>query len=392
MLEFLAYLGLLLGGVVFFVHIIALIRAKTYLYSFSYDKPVSPDCVGVSIVKTVLLYSPKVVENLESIFCLSYPKFELNICVQDPDSNVIPYVKELMAKYPHVDSKLYSGAKNVGVNPKINNILQCYKDVKYDYVWICDSNINVKENLLHELSSHLRENVGLVHQLPFYTNKLKGYSSSLEKVYFGTHHARWYLFFDSMGILCVNGMSSIFNKKYLDQYGGLHGLSQYLAEDHFMSKTLSDNGHVTVLSTEPCLQNPSNTSFKGYTNRMIRWQILRRTMVLFSVFEPLIECFLSGLIFSLSLNKLYDVSVFTTYVLYVGFCFMSDQLLLRSIEKTQLPPFQEVVVGWLFRELSTYYVFIKSMLSTKIGWHMGTFHISYGGSSKFIPKENDKIY
>ena len=34
-----------------------------------------------------------------------------------------------------------TGAKNIGINPKINNILQCYDSLKYDYVWICDSNI-----------------------------------------------------------------------------------------------------------------------------------------------------------------------------------------------------------------------------------------------------------
>lgn len=388
LLDLLSCLGLILGAIVFSVHVIALIRAKTYLYQFSYNQLTTANIVGVSIVKTIVSYSPNVMENLESIFCLSYPKFELNICVQDLSSNAIPYIQDLITKYPHVDAKMYCGAKNVGVNPKINNILQCYNDLKYDYIWICDSNINVKESLLHELASHLsEENVGLVHQLPFYINTLKGYSTSLEKVYFGCHHARWYLFFNALGILCVNGMSSIFNKKYLDEYGSLQALSQYIAEDHFMSKTLYDHGHKIILSTEPCIQNPSSTSFKGFTNRMVRWQILRLTMLPASAFEPFIECLFLGLLVSLSLYRLFEVPILTTYIVHVTFCFTSDQLLLRSIEKTQLPPFQELVVGWLYREISTYYVFLKALLSRKIGWHKGTFDISYGGSSKFVPKE-----
>ena len=36
------------------------------------------------------------------------------------------------------------GATDVGVNPKINNIMQCYEHTKYQYIWICDSNIQGK--------------------------------------------------------------------------------------------------------------------------------------------------------------------------------------------------------------------------------------------------------
>ena len=39
------------------------------------------------------------------------------------------------------------------------------------------------------------------------------------QVYFGTHHARWYLFFNTLNVPCCNGMSSIFNKNILEKHG-----------------------------------------------------------------------------------------------------------------------------------------------------------------------------
>ena len=38
-------------------------------------------------------------------------------------------------------------------------------------------------------------------------------------MYFGTHHGKWYLFFDALGLYCANGMSSVFDKKVLDGVG-----------------------------------------------------------------------------------------------------------------------------------------------------------------------------
>ena len=39
---------------------------------------------------------------------------------------------------------MFSGAETVGVNPKINNMIQGYKAAKYECLWICDSAIRGK--------------------------------------------------------------------------------------------------------------------------------------------------------------------------------------------------------------------------------------------------------
>ena len=52
------------------------------------------------------------------------------------------------------------------------------------------------------------------------------------QVYFGTHHARWYLFFNTLGVPCVNGMSSIFNKKQLEKYGESNKNDRYVKSSY----------------------------------------------------------------------------------------------------------------------------------------------------------------
>ena len=60
------------------------------------------------------------------------------------------------------------------------------------------------------------------------------------QIYFGTMHARIYLVADYIGTNCVTGMSCLFRCSVLEGAGGLASLSQYLAEDFYLAKTVLD--------------------------------------------------------------------------------------------------------------------------------------------------------
>ena len=62
----------------------------------------------------------------------------------------------------------------------------------------------------------------------------------IPKVYFGTAHARIYLSADLIGINCPTGMSALMRKQPLDEAGGLEAFADYLAEDFFFAKSLTD--------------------------------------------------------------------------------------------------------------------------------------------------------
>ena len=65
-------------------------------------------------------------------------------------------------------------------------------------------------------------------------------SLSLSQMYFGTQHARIYIFSNLLGTNCLTGMSCMVRKSVLDNAGGLEAFSVYLAEDYFIGKTVID--------------------------------------------------------------------------------------------------------------------------------------------------------
>ena len=102
---------------------------------------------GVSIIKPLMGLDDNLIANLETYFTMDYPLYELLFCVQDNTDPAIPVVHELMAKYPLVDAKLYSGGKHVSVNPKIKNMLQGYEMAKYELFLVSDAGIKSKRLL-----------------------------------------------------------------------------------------------------------------------------------------------------------------------------------------------------------------------------------------------------
>jgi ceramide glucosyltransferase len=105
---------------------------------------------GISILKPLTGVDDNLNDNLETFFVMDYPAYELLFCVQDQNDPAIGIVSRLLEKYPHVDARLYTGGKFVGINPKINNMVQGYDVAKYDLIMISDAGIKSEPfNLLN---------------------------------------------------------------------------------------------------------------------------------------------------------------------------------------------------------------------------------------------------
>ncbi|CAG8768795.1 728_t:CDS:2, partial [Acaulospora colombiana] len=128
---------------------------------------------GVSILRPLKGLDPNMYESLETSFTQLYPKFEIIFAVADPDDPSLKIARELIEKYPDVDARITIGEQIVGVNPKINNLMEAFGTAKYDILWVIDSNAQVvPDTLARSVDSltHVRPSkprVGLVHHVPY---------------------------------------------------------------------------------------------------------------------------------------------------------------------------------------------------------------------------------
>ena len=100
---------------------------------------------------------------------------------------------------------------------------------------------------LYDMVSLMSERVGLVHQMPFTTDRA-GFAGTLEKVYFGTGHCRMYLFINLIGVNCVTGMSCLMRKPVLDNIGGLQGINELYVASIFTKPSLTSQQSLTNAS------------------------------------------------------------------------------------------------------------------------------------------------
>ncbi|XP_062509508.1 ceramide glucosyltransferase-like [Corticium candelabrum] len=366
------------------VHGAALIYAHLKLHRSRQtdgSKTYSDDLPFVSLIKPLLGDDGSLRDNLTTFFQQDYPqeKFEILFCVMDETDPAIEIINQLRKEYPKVQSRLFLGGKCIGVNPKINNMITAFEESQYEFIWICDSSIMVSSDNLLEMVTCLDPGVGIVHQLPF-TGSAKSFGAILDKVYFGTQHARVYLVANLLGRNCANGMSWLIRKQALDEIGGLAAFSDFLAEDFFIGKTLWERGWRLVLCSLPALQNRPMASLSVFKGRMVRWTRLRASMMPFpGLLEPLTECLFLGLLGSWAASQLLDCNFYLFFLTHCFIWFLSDLFLLSHIERGEWPSFVLVFLAWLLRETWTTPIFLESLCSQHVAWRGQLFQLHLGG-------------
>lgn len=361
------------------VHLMAILYGKWKLHK-KLSLPCEIPIPGVSIVKPLMGVDPNLFSNLETFFTMDYPTYELLFCVEDESDPAIMLVKRLMEKYPNVDARLFTGGGNVGVNPKINNMQPGFLAAKYELILISDSGIRMKEDTLQDMVSHLKDKVGLVHQMPFTCDR-DGFAATLEKIYFGTAQARIYLSAAFLGVNCHTGMSTLIRKNIIDEVGGLQTFSGYLAEDFFIAKSLKDRGWNMCISSQPAWQNSGLCEIHSFQARLTRWAKLRAAMVPHTILlEPLSECMVLGAFASWAVSFLFKWDALVFYLVHILVWFLLDWILLCIVQNGSLSFNKfDFVVGWLFRECSSPYLFLHAQWHPEIRWRGRTYRLRWGG-------------
>lgn len=376
------------------IHFLALMYGKCKLHrkvdGLDSENAVFPP---VSILKPLTGSDSNLASNLETFFTLNYPQYELLFCLESDCDPALLIVKSLMSKYSQIDAHIFIGGEQVGANPKINNMMPGYRSAKYELLMISDSSMRMKEDTLMDMVNSMTYKVGIVTQMPFTCDR-KGFAANVEKIYFGTAHARIYLGADLLSIICSTGMSSMMRKKVLDELGGMSAFSQYLAEDYYFASAIASKGWKCAISSQPGWQNSGNCQLALFHARLERWAKLRMTLVpLTSMLEPFQECFLLGCIAAWAVNFLFRWNPIIFLTVHVLAWIISDYTLLCIVQNGPLP-FGKVdfLVGWLYRECSALPNYLRALCSNKVRWRSRTYILKWGGECEELKPQKPGKY
>lgn len=230
----------------------------------------------ISILKPLKGLDDNLFDNLSSFCTLDYPEYEIIFALQNHNDPAYKVASKVRDKYPDRNITIIVERCNIGLNPKINNLISAYKGSRHDYILISDSNVMVDENYLKEIVKHMQNtDVGLV------SNVIRGVGGSTIGSIFENLHLNSFIigsvcFLDRfLKMPCVVGKSMLIRKKDLEKIGGFKAVKDFLAEDYVIGERIHKMGKRVILSNYLINNVNEYWGFRRFLNRHTRWGKLR---------------------------------------------------------------------------------------------------------------------
>jgi ceramide glucosyltransferase len=269
-------IGLAFAAAVHFISI-------TVLVARSYMKPPAKPAnrPPITILRPACGIENHIERTLESAFFIEYPEYEIVFCVQRENDPIIPIIETIRARHPSVPSRLLVGDDRISMNPKLNNLVKGWREAKYEWIVMTDSNVLVTPDYLDTILARWTDGVGLVCSPPIGTEP-QGVGADLECAFLNTYQARWQLTADVFRIAFAQGKTIFWRRSDLDRAGGIAALAAEPAEDAAATKVVHRAGHRVSLVRNPWPQPLGYRAVSEIWKRQLRWARLRR-----ATFAPL---------------------------------------------------------------------------------------------------------
>lgn len=231
----------------------------------------------VSILKPLKGADPDLETNLHSFFRLEYPAYEIVFGVEDAGDPGLEVARRVASRHPGVAARFIVDRREIGFNPKVNNLANMMDHVRHELIVISDSNVEVSPDHLEVLVGELlRSGVGLVSS-PVRAQGGTGAGGLLERVQLNTFVmggvAAVALLLDRA---CAMGKTMIFRRSDLDRVGGCRMLGRFLAEDQVLAEEIDALGLAVAVSPQPVDQRLGRLTVGDFASRHVRWAKLRR--------------------------------------------------------------------------------------------------------------------
>jgi ceramide glucosyltransferase len=308
-------------------------HAATFFLLSRKRRPAVP-APAVTILKPIKGVEPGLYANLASLAAQDYPDFEMLIGAEDARDPALTVARQVQHDFPAVRIKVFSGARRLGLNPKVNLLSHLADRAANDLVLISDSNVRVCPAYLRETAAELGPGVGLV------TNVLVGTGSGRGALLENLHLNSFVASAASLarvaaGRACVIGKSMLFRLSDLQKLGGFEAVRNVLAEDYVIGRSFELAGYRVALS--PYLVHAINDGWtvERFVNRHLRWAQMRRRVSPLAYFgevmlNPVLWIAISGCALAFSRRGL-DLRLFAIGASGIAVKCASDALLSRRL-------------------------------------------------------------
>ncbi len=376
-------LGYLFAGLV----AISIFKNKN---TFSDDKKFQPP---ISILKPIYGLDPEMYINLKS-FCLqNYPKYQIIFGLQDVNDEALPIVKKIIKELNDVDISFIINTERHGTNHKVSNLINMCPSIKYEFMLIADSDMQVNENYLSQVIKPFNDpNTGAITCL-YFGSATKKITSMLNTMFINN----WFL--PSVLIskmikpieYCL-GATMIVRRSILHKIGGFEALSNHLADDYMLGKLISNIGYKIHLSNCIVKNVVEESSFKNLILHELRWaRTLRRVepygYALTFLTDSLILSIFAG-------TSLYVIG--NSFVLFLFPIFITLIIRVYMYSKTnEVTDSGRVGKIWLIplRDTLTFFIRILSYAGNSVEWRKNKFAVDHLGlmhDEKIISSEKNR--
>ena len=243
-------------------------------------RPVAPRSVGtlVSIVRPVNGLDAYAAVSLRSGFLLVDPAYEIIFCAHSASDPVVPLIRDLMAEYPSVPSKLLFGTAEISGNPKLNNIAKSWPAIEGAWIIFCDGNIVLPPDYIARLLAAWGDGVGAVSAVHI-GERPDGFWAEVECAFLNPYQARWHMAAAAAGFSFAHGKTMLMRYRDLELAGGIEALASDVAEDMAVTKLVRARGLKVAPSFHPVVQPLGARSALEVFERQARWARLRRLSI-----------------------------------------------------------------------------------------------------------------
>jgi ceramide glucosyltransferase len=241
---------------------------------------------GISILKPLCGADDDLAANIASFATLPYGgDYELILGVRSPEDPAWPVAEEAVRRWPH-RMRLVRQEREVGLNPKVNQLIGMARAARHDLLVISDSNIRVPDAYLADIAAHLcRPGVSCVtHPVAGAGQRTLG--AFLDNVHLAATVATGMVAADRVARKpLVVGKSMALWRQDLKLLGGFESVANVLAEDHALGNRIRRElrGRVAV-SSLPVWNIAVEKSVGHFFRRYLRWSVIHRTAISFPTY------------------------------------------------------------------------------------------------------------